>query len=175
MLGKWNNWYKNVRNMSSFRYGNTITYRLAAEFLKDLSVEDWGCGAAGFKKYHTGGYFGLDGSDNPFVGQIVDLRKHRSFTDGLLMRHVLEHNYDWKDVLENAVASFQKRFCLILFTPFADQTKEIAHNRKHGVDAPDISFKKEDIEQFFKGLKWRMEEHKTETHYGVEYIYYVEK
>jgi len=92
------------------------------------------------------------------------------------MRHVLEHNYDWESVLAGAVSSFRKKFCLILFTPFMATTREIAHNKKHGVDVPDIAFEKADIERFFKGLKWRLQDNiKTRTGYRVEHVYYVEK
>ncbi len=44
-VGKWDSWYKNLPdNPSEFRYGQTETYQLASEFLKDCDVvEDWGC------------------------------------------------------------------------------------------------------------------------------------
>lgn len=176
MLGKWDSWYKNIKEMGSFRYGDTITYTLAADFLRDMSeVEDWGCGTGGFKRLYTGHYVGIDGSTNPFVDEVRDLTEYRSNPESIVMRHVLEHNYEWEKILAGAVASFRKKFCLILFTPFTDETKEIAHNKKHGVDVPDISFAKRDIEHFFQGLKWRMETHTTNTGYGIEHIYYIER
>ncbi len=177
MLGKWDKWYEKADTMGSFAYGDTVTYQLAANFLADMEeVEDWGCGTGGFKRLFKGKYSGIDGSDNPFVDKVVDLRTYRSNVDGIMMRHVLEHNYDWKDVLSNVMSSFNKKFCLVLFTPFAKTTDQVAHNKKHGVDVPDISFKKEDIESFFKDLKWKLEDNlKTRTGYRVEHIYYVEK
>lgn len=177
MLGKWDNWYKNVTTMGSFAYGDTVTYRLAAEFLADMpEIEDWGCGTGGFKRLYQGKYTGLDGSANPFVDKIVDLRTYRSSVDGIMMRHVLEHNYDWPEVLTGAVSSFRKKYCLVLFTPFMTATHEIAHNKKHGVDVPDIAFNKKDIEHFFADLKWRLDDNiKTRTGYGIEHVYYVEK
>ena len=162
--------------MTSFRYGNTITYQLAENFLKGLDIEDWGCGTGAFKRLHIGGYLGIDGSKTPFVDKIADLRSYKSSVDGIIMRHVLEHNHDWEKVLENALSSFKKRFCLILFTPFADKTKVIAQNKKYGVDVPSISFNNKGIERHFKSLAWRLEENiKTKTGYGAEHIYYVEK
>src|SRR5436190_20051954 len=132
MLGKWDGWYKDVKSMSSFRYGNTSTYQMGADFLADMpEVEDWGCGTGGFKRLYNGKYIGLDGSKNPFVDKVVDLREYRSNVDGIFMRHVLEHNYDWQAVLENAVASFKKKFYLAIFTPFMDKTHEIKHEAKH--------------------------------------------
>ena len=176
MLGKWDDWYKKVKKAGPFRYGDTITYQLAGEFMKDMAqVEDWGCGTGGFRRFYAGKYIGIDGSANPFVDKIVDLREYQSNVDGIVMRHVLEHNYDWEKILKNALASFQKKLCIIIFTPFAERTGEIAHNKKFGVDVPDIAFHKEQIGAALYGLRWRMESHKTNTNYGVEHIYYVEK
>lgn len=176
MLGKWDKWYRNIKSMSSFRYGDTITYRLAAGFMADIGeIEDWGCGTGGFKRFYKGKYTGVDGSFNPFVDKVVDLREYQSSVDGIVMRHVLEHNYDWKLVLENAVASFNKKLCIILFTPFGPETKEMAHNIKYGVDVPDISFNQKELESFFNGLKWKMRSYETKTSYGVEHVYFVER
>ena len=176
MLGKWDWWYRNVKQMTSFRYGNTITYELGEDFLKNLDVEDWGSGTGAFKRIHKGGYLGIDGSITPFVDKLVDLRNYTSSVDGIMMRHVLEHNYEWEKVLDRAISSFKRRFCLVIFTPFSTHTKVIAQNKKHGVDVPDISFSKKDIEKHFKDLKWKLTENiKTKTGYGVEHIYFVEK
>jgi thioredoxin reductase len=175
MLGKWDNWYKDIKTRKSF--GDKTTYKLAANFLADIDeVEDWGCGTGYFKQFYKGKYIGVDGTDNLFVDKVVDLRTYQSNVDGILMRHVLEHNHEWQDILSNAVASFNKKLCLIIFTPFTKTTQEIAHNKKHGVDVPDISFSKKDIQYYFKNLKWRLQENiKTRKGYGVEYIYYIEK
>ena len=174
MLGKWNKWYKNTKAIKSF--GDKKTYKLAADFLADIDeVEDWGCGAGGFKQFYKGKYIGIDGTDNPFVDKVVDLRTYKSSVDGIMMRHVLEHNYDWSEILRRALLSFRKKFCLILFTPFVKVTKEIAHNKKHGVDVPDISFSREDIECHFESLKWRLQSIKTRKGYNIEHIYYIEK
>lgn len=176
MLGKWNKWYKKVKVIGSFWYGDTVTYKLAADFLADMpEVEDWGSGAGGFKRFYNGKYIGVDGSQNPFVDKVADLTAYQSEVDGLVMRHVLEHNYAWRKILSRAILSFKKKFCLIIFTPFQAETGEIAHNKKHGVDVPDIAFAKSDIEWYLTGFKWRMETHKTKTGYGIEYIYYIEK
>lgn len=176
MLGKWDPWYKDVKHMTSFRYGNTVTYQKAEDFLRDLEIEDWGCGTCAFKRLHKGGYRGIDGSQTPFVDTIADLTSYTSNVDGIMMRHVLEHNYDWKRVLQNALNSFRKKLCLILFTPFADTTREIAHNKKFGVDAPTLSFAKKDLETLFQGFNWKLEENiPSSTFYGKEHIYYIER
>jgi len=35
-------------------YGDDTTYALGADFLRGLSVEDWGCGLGWYRKIHTG-------------------------------------------------------------------------------------------------------------------------
>lgn len=179
MLGKWDNWYKGLtkKDLGAFLYGDTETYKLAAEFLSDMKVvEDWGCGVGGFKRFYKGKYTGVDGSKTPFTNKVVDLREYKSKVDGIMMRHVLEHNYDWEKVLDNAIGSFRKKMCLILFTPFAGSTQEIAHNLAHGVDVPDIAFSQKDIEKHLTGCDWKMIGNiKTDTGYGVEHIFYITK
>lgn len=179
MLGKWDLWYKGLteKDQGAFLYGDTQTYLMAADWLSDMkTVEDWGCGVGGFKRFYKGKYIGLDGSKTPFVDRVVDLRKYKSKVDGIVMRHVLEHNYDWKKVLENATQSFQKKMVLVLFTPFVEKTVEISHNLSHGVDVPDISFNQKDLEKCFKGCEWLLSaDIPTSTGYGLEHVYFLAK
>ena len=176
MLGRWESWYSKVGALGSIQYGDSVTYNLAAKFMSDVSeLEDWGCGTAAFKKFYGGKYIGIDGTNNPFVDKVVDLRNYRSSVDGIMLRHVLEHNYDWKGVLENALLSFKKKLCLVIFTPFVEATHEIAHNGTSGVDVPDIAFNKQELESFFSDLQWRVETRDTRTQYKIEHIYYIEK
>ena len=56
------------------------------------------------------------------------------------MRHILEHNYEWARILDNALASFTERMALILFTPEQEVTEEIAFRSDVGV--PDIAFRR---------------------------------
>lgn len=177
-LGKWSEWYKDLdsNTPSAFRYGDTETYPIAATFLQDCElVEDWGCGAGGFKRYRTEGYRGIDGSQTPFADVIADLRTYRSDVDGILIRHVLEHDTGWRDILENAVASCRKKLCLVLFTPFSEATQIIAQNINHGIDVPDISFCKNDIESFFIKCQFNLWTMETATGYGIEHMYRVIK
>jgi len=182
-MDKWNEWYKDLdkNTPSAMRYGDTVTYSKGYEFLKDCNViEDWGCGAGGFKRFFAdtpNKYRGIDGSNTPFADIKADLVAYTSVTEGLFMRHILEHNYQWKDVLQNAINSFTKKMCLVLFTPFVDNTKEIAHNLQHGVDVPDLSFSKEEIINIFNknNLKFSIETLNTGTGYNVEHIIYINK
>jgi hypothetical protein len=176
-LGKWNEWYKDLtpQDMGSFRYGDTVTYLMASAFLADVSdVEDWGCGAGGFRRYRRKGYVGVDGSRTPFADRIVDLCTYTTRVEGVLMRHVIEHNYQWEKILDGAIRSFTRKLCLILFTPFAAETREIAHNRMRGVDVPNLSFSRTDIEGKFAGLRWELFDNiPTDTGYGIEHVYLV--
>jgi predicted SAM-dependent methyltransferase len=179
MLGKWDGWYSNLKKTpSAYRYGDTITYRLAANFMQDCtSIEDWGCGAGGLRRFcDPESYVGVDGSQNPHVDVVDDLRTRRSKPQGIVLRHVLEHNYDWRSVLTSAMASATEKVCVVLFTGFVDQTREIDHNRHAGVDAPTLAFSKADIEAFFTGCEFELLENlKTGAGYGVESVYYVWK
>lgn len=40
------------------------------------------------------------------------------------MRHILEHNYEWARILDNALASFTQRMAPILFTQSGNQPRK---------------------------------------------------
>jgi hypothetical protein len=117
MVGRWEPWYRASARFTH-SYGPHLTYEIAEAWLKGLAIEDWGCGYARFREMHEGGYLGLDGSGG-WADRIVDLRESPTTQrpEGILLRHVLEHNPDWYVVLSHAVAHFEKRLVLILFTP----------------------------------------------------------
>jgi len=71
------------------------------------------------------------------------------------MRHVLEHNYDWVRILDNALASFNERMVLILFTPERAATQQISFQPVVGV--PDIAFRLADITDRPRGGVGRIE------------------
>ncbi len=118
MADKWNGWYENLKltDCGSFKYGDTSTYEMGYNFLESCDkIEDWGCGAGGFKRFfkNLNKYVGVDGSKTPFADIKTDLLIYNSNVDGIFMRHVLEHNYEWKKILENALKSFTQRMCLV--------------------------------------------------------------
>ena len=91
-----------------------MTYGIAAEFLRDCSfVEDWGCGMGWMRTLVSPErYRGIDGTKTPFSDAVVDLVKYRSKVSAVFMRHVLEHNYRWADILDNALASFKEALAI---------------------------------------------------------------
>lgn len=152
----------------------TETYEKPISWLLETceSIEDWGCGMAWGRRYAAGRYKGIDGSPDAaqFADEICDLRDYHSEVDGIFMRHILEHNWDWETILGNVMGSFRKRLTLILFTPFGDVTQPL---QPWGLI--DMSFREEDITRFFEGCSFRVESVKTDTQYGVEHIFYVER
>lgn len=179
MKGKWD--YSQVR--APKRYGNdNITYKKAMKFLADCKeVEDWGCGTAYARKFCRTKYIGIDGSGSKFIDKVEDLKEYASDVEGILLRHVLEHNIDWERVLENAIKSFHKKLVLVIFTPWQTKTKRLAWNRKRSVcivgagSIPNIGFRKEDVTKFFEGMRCKEEALRTGTQYGIETIFYVKK
>jgi hypothetical protein len=169
--GKWDRFYESVADAQL--YGDQVSYERAAEFLADVrEVEDWGCGLGGFRKFCRTRYIGVDGSESRFADRIADLANYRSEADGILIRHVLEHDYRWRKILDNAVVSFRSKMCLVLFTPLTAKTSEIAYNHDYAV--PDIAFRQEDITSRFGLASWTAETNlHTDTQYGVEHIFYL--
>jgi hypothetical protein len=178
--GKWDVWYKKLKKHvpSSFLYGDTVTYSLGAEFLKDCEVlEDWGVGAGGFKRFRPDA-IGVDGSNTPFADKkYIDLVEYETTCDGIYMRHVLEHNEEWEKILTNAVNSATKKICIVLFTELSKKgTKELAreNNVSSGIDVPDLAL---DRNVFMDILKKggagdiKIESYDTATTYGKEFIF----
>ena len=91
------------------------SYKKAVEFLgADQPVEDWGGGTGWAKRYFTGSYKNIDGSEHKNVDVVADLVKYRSKIDNILIRQVLESNPDWQTILNNAKKSFTKKLCLVI-------------------------------------------------------------
>jgi len=99
------------------RYGQEASYRIGMKWLASCDlVEDWGCALAYAKNFRTGAYRGIDGTAGA-ADVIADLSTYRSKVEGIHMRGILEHNYDWRIILANAIDSFTKRMSLMLYRP----------------------------------------------------------
>lgn len=182
-VGKWDGWYKDFNGSSqgsSYKYGDTETYKIGSDFLSDcLTVEDWGVGGGGFLRFLPTA-IGVDGSDTPFASKKnIDLCTYTSDVEGIHMRHVLEHNYGWEKILDNLLRSASKKICLTFFINLSDDdTKELAHNLKHGVDVPDLSISKVKFDNILSKYKVKSVEIinlKTDTSYKNEIVYKITK
>ena len=163
-LGKWQSLYQ---DSTPFPFGSDSTYRIGAEFLAGCrTIDDWGCGTQWFRGVMQGlnpetRITGLDGSAG-YCDQIVDLREYvpAELPDGLILRHVLEHNFDWRIILNRALKSFTHRMILILCTPTVEQeTLLYEHSFPEGVSCPYLSLPQSELEQILAsyGLSFHQE------------------
>lgn len=136
------------------------TMLLSVEIFKQnnvTSVEDWGCGNCVFKHYldKNVNYTGIDGSNTGYQDKIEDLTNYTSQTEGIYIRHILEHNADYAKILENALVSFTNTLVLVLFTPFINNTNSdvLTTCKLEGREIPDIAFNKEHIIDIIKQKK----------------------
>lgn len=168
-VGRWNAVYADVSVSSP--YGDDTTYQIAASFLREChTIEDWGCGQGWFRGFLAPdcGYVGVDGSHSPFVDRIADLETYRSTCEGLLLRHVLEHNRGWRGILDNAIASFTRRLVLIVFTPLGESDVELARCGQTGV--PDLTLSERDLRQRLADFDVLTRQVRSRTHYGAETV-----
>jgi hypothetical protein len=172
-MGKWEPAFRGLTQPVPF--GDTRTYELGARFLSDCTeIEDWGCGSGWLRRYLAPGqhYRGIDGTATPFTDEIVDLTTYRSDTEAIFMRHVLEHNYAWRDILAGAIASFRRKLVLVLFTPLEPQLRELAFWDEYGV--PDLALPEFEVTAAFAGCSFRRQDLHTATQYGAETVFYVQ-
>ena len=160
-----------------------ITFNIAKTYLSDCKkIEDWGCGPlCYFKKFIDPSieYLGIDGSLS--IDSIKsDLINYTSNVEGILMRHILEHNEldKWSIILTNALNSFTYKMCLILFTPFENDTKILYRNASCYNYVPTISFNKHEIIQLIVSNNCSfelIENIKTNTEFGIEHVFLIKK
>ena len=108
------------RHKTRHTMGNDHAFRAAARWLDQphiVTVEDWGCGCGHFGPFlatHQQ-YIGVDACGQSQASRIADLRTYTSCADGLHLRGVLEHNEDWRLILDNALRSFRYRAVLSFY------------------------------------------------------------
>lgn len=181
-MGKWDSWYSGLKIEEPQNFGETTSYQIAAEWLQDChQIADWGCGKGGFRSFvKPEQYIGFDGSQTPFADQIVDLATFQYQSEGVLLRHVIEHDYRWHDILRNAGASYTRRMVLVLFTPLILSeeivVKEIDFQYLGALGGvPDLSFSKAAIQEVLPDGLVGVQLIKSITQYGGESIFLYER
>ena len=186
-VGRWAPWYSSLPpNSSPIAYGDSEAYRLGADWLKDCAVvQDWGCGLGWARQfYRADQYVGIDGTESPFADVVADLASPLDLgvagwgREGIFMRGVIEHDYNWEKILAHAYRTFTERMCLVLFTPMVLRGPEqIAFVQKIGV--PDLSFSLRNIIEPMReheSIDWKIVEISSpNTGYGVETLFFMEK
>jgi hypothetical protein len=175
-------------------FGDTFSYEMGLGWLWEAcgSVEDWGAGPAYGRRYTPEGrrYLAVDGSPEaaPYVDVAANLRdwppdvpvSQAQFAvppHGVFMRHVLEHNYDWRVILERALDRFDRRMVLVMFTPFAEgPTHQL---RPSDDDYRDLSFNFDELTEPIRARSDLIFSHQTYTgrpiQYGQETIFRIER
>src|SRR4030042_6592734 len=141
-VNKWNFWQWNPIRV----FSNCKSMDLGNKFLKDCkTVEDWGTGDGLFKFYRKDAV-GVDGSNTPGADKkFIDLINYISDCEGIFIRHVFEHNFEWDKILFNSLKSATKKICIVMFIPFSDNDTVENKSSPNGVPNLSISNKK-----FFK-------------------------
>ena len=142
----------NYAGLGQVQYGDEASYQAAADWLDwpGWIVEDWGCGCAFARRFFRHAtYIGIDGSQNDYADICrVELDARFSKSDGLLMRHVLDHNEGWRAVLNRAASCCQRRMVIDLFIPFGPVTRIVDRTSPTEMRYPDIvnmQFRREDL------------------------------
>lgn len=152
-------------------YGSPTSYRLAAQWVEGCrTVDDWG-GSFGFLRHFLPGdvrYRVIDGTTQHADTVLADLTTFAEPADGIVLRHVLDMARDWPQVLENALAAFQRRLVVVTFTP--DAPTSHIHKMKSGW--PVWSFNPDDLRRAMGPLLVG-EDRLHESH--PERLYYLER
>lgn len=167
-VGKWNFWGWNPVRF----FPNNKSMDLGSKFLDDCqTVEDWGTGDGLFKFYREDA-IGVDGSNTPGADKkFIDLVNYTSDCDGIFIKHVLEHNFEWKKILNNALQSARKKVCIVMFIPFSNgETKE---NNPDPIGVPNLSISEKEFFELLKDYAFREEDITSNKNY--EKIIYITK
>jgi hypothetical protein len=174
-VGRWDFFYAD-KPEHPFGYDDSPAFKMGADFLADCeTVADWGCGGGNFSRFvEPERYVGVDGSKTWAVSVVADLEEYRGESDGIFLRGVLEHNYKWDKVLENALASFRKRMVLVFFTDFhagPEDAFELSYELPYGV--PTLAFRQGAIEAFLDGFIFEL--HQVKSMHHIDHVYLIER
>lgn len=179
-VGKWNDRYKNLDVTNPVVYGDRITYMAAAKFLSDCAeVEDWGCGSGGFMYYRPDA-IGVDGSDTVFAKKkFVNLCEYFTHCESIHIRHILEHDIGWQQILKNAVQGATRKLVVTMFLiPVECETHIREQGGASGVDDSVVTLQisRKEFMDILNDDKIESIESKvlnTGSCYGTEEIFYI--
>jgi hypothetical protein len=167
--------------VSPTRYGSDdTTYVRAGLYLSGPGlVEDWGCGTTYARRFIGAPYRGVDGLWSRFADEQADLAVPRQPVPKILMRHVLEHNWNWREILVNMLASFTDRAVLILFLRPGEKDRNVsASDLSDESEWPGLELCEADLLAILaqSGVSFSSEEMETATApYNYERIYWLAK
>lgn len=163
------------------KYGGDKSYQKAAGFLvapyiENYVVEDWGCGGQQFKMHvmMPCQYVGVDGSPDRNPDVVDDVATRETTAQAILIRHVLEHNNAWKDIMRNALDNPFERLCIILFIPLGKETKLV--NKE--ADIPFWQFAEDEFRAVlaeYDNIEIKEEKVKTPKGFKEDHILYITK
>lgn len=176
-LGRWQ-WFYDQQGAAPFGYSESPAFEMGADWLADCdTIADWGCGGGLFSRHIPADrYIGVDGSQTGAVTVVADLATYREPSDGVFMRNVLEHNYDWATILDNALAAFRQRMALTVYTPWHDgpePSSEILFEDAYGV--PLLSFRRDALEARMAGVTYELHDVEAGSYYGLDHVYLISK
>ena len=181
-MNKWNDHYKNLDPTEPGPFDlYTDSFKLGAEWLSGCKeVEDWGCGKGAFADIATKlKVTSLDGSKTPFADKIVDLAKYKSSVDGIFMRSVAEHNFQWEEILTNLAESFKKKAFVQFYTPMNNETNEalLIQFSPGFKDIPELSIPSKVWENILlkNKIKWKKKKFSSTLAYGEETCYFLSR
>jgi hypothetical protein len=176
-VGRWQSYY-DARGPAPFAFDASPVFAIGAEWLAGCaSVADWGCGG-GWLSTLVGPdrYIGVDGSKTAAVTVVADLADYHGCSEGIFIRHVLEHDYRWSQILDNALEAFDKRMVLVLFTPWHDGDDDTVQLRwEAGFEVPTLAFRRDVIEARLERFVWDLVEVPSPAAYGLERVFLIER
>lgn len=129
-------------------------------------LEDWGGGTGYAKRFVKNSKYRLvDFSPSRWLDEMADLEGYTSNVEAVLLRHVLEHNRGWKQILLNATHSASLKLAVVLFIPIASAP---THNLYDEGGVCNLQINATDFHRVLRDWRVRREEVGTEELYLAE-------
>ena len=180
-VGRWDHVYRDRPPGVTFGYSRSEAFQIGARWLARCPlVADWGCGGGMLRDYIPADrYRGVDGSATWAADVHTDLAEYREPSAGVFMRNVLEHDWRWDDILGNALAAFEWRMVLVIFTPWHTGREPVRQLRwEADYRVPTLQFRRDTITGRLDaaGVRWLCHElEAAPSYYGVEHVFLIDK